>query len=92
MTTLPILRGHDRAKPIGYIEAVGGCTLRVRFTDEVEITREMFFEIFGGAGLRISRYKVNAAGNMCIQEGEIIEFSLNPDCAKMQAPLTGEST
>ena len=73
--TTPILANHDHTKPIGIIKNENGRIL-FEFHDDVEISREMLFEIFGNAGIRIAEHQVEG-DNLTIKSGEILEFSLD---------------
>jgi hypothetical protein len=70
---LPILWNHDHTKPIGSVEAVDGA-LKFKFSEDVKITREKMFEIFGGAGIRVTEME-EIDGVVTIKSGEILEFS-----------------
>jgi hypothetical protein len=73
---IPILLGHDWTKPIGYIECVDGVDLSVVLSEDMRITQEMFFDIFGNCGVRIDEYEIDG-DVMIIKRGTIMEFSLN---------------
>ncbi len=78
MKPIPILLNHDpSAKPIGYVLSHADGSLRVRISKDVRITREMLFDIFGGAGIRINSSALEKDGTMVIHEGTILEFSLS---------------
>lgn len=73
---VPILLNHDQTKPpVGVVEIRDG-GLFVRFTDDMKITREMAFEIFGNAGLQILEC-TDDSGVMLIRRGRILEWSLS---------------
>lgn len=68
---IPFLLNHDASKPIGVWrkDGVG------EFNPEQRITREMLFEMLGGAGVRIiESFAEN--GQLYVRAFEIIEFSL----------------
>ena len=73
--TIPILLNHEAAKPIGVAEFQDG-QMFVRFVDDVKITREMAFEIFGNAGLLVLE-STEEDGVMLIRRGRIVEWSLS---------------
>lgn len=80
MITIPILVGHDStAAPIGIVREIDG-KLCVEFRADVRMTREMVFEIFGGAGLLVTETTIED-GVIIIRKGEILEFSLPPTSA-----------
>lgn len=74
---IPILWKHDHTKPIGTVEAVGP-ELKFKFTDDVEITRENLFEIFGWAGVRLEEIEQRPDGTLLIKSGAILPFSFDP--------------
>ena len=72
---LPILRNHDhRQPPIGYVRTVDG-EVFFEFIADVLVTREIAFEIFGNAGLRIIESS-ERNGLLVIHKGQLLEFSL----------------
>lgn len=75
MATL-ILHNHDQATPIGFIEAIDG-RLHFRFSEDVKITKDMAFQIFGNAGLQILK-TTEEDGATFIQHGCILEWSFSP--------------
>lgn len=76
---LPILWDHDHArKPIGMVTFTGGI-LSFRFEDSVQVSHEKMFEIFGGAGIKVTEAERLEDGTVLIKAGSILEFSLqNP--------------
>jgi hypothetical protein len=71
MMIVPILSNHDHTSPpIGVVESVDG-SLYVRFRDDMKITKEMTFLIFGDIGFRV----LDAAeedGVMLIRRAQIL--------------------
>lgn len=76
---IPILINHDQSKPIGFVEVIDGAP-HVRFADDVRITLDMAFQIFGDAGLQVLE-ATEEAGVMLIRHGRILEWSLCPQPA-----------
>jgi len=78
--TIPILLHHDRSKVIGVMQTDPDKPgLFVRFTSDVQITRDMLFEIFGNAGVRVMEAEMNDDGlNFTIKSGQILEWSMSP--------------
>jgi hypothetical protein len=74
---LPILIDHDPTKPIGIIREKNG-SLFVEFTEDMKITMEWAFNIFGGAALQILEY-TEEDEIFFIRKARIIEFSLVKD-------------
>jgi hypothetical protein len=73
--TLPILLNHDHTKPpIGSVESVDG-KLYVRFRDDMKITEEMAFLIFGDAGFRVLEV-TEEGGVMLIRRAQILCWNL----------------
>ena len=73
----PILMNHDHTRhPIGEMRQVDG-RLCVEFTKEVQMTHELFLEIFGNPGFRILETECKD-GIVTIQKAEILEFSFSP--------------
>lgn len=76
---VPILLNHDHQQPpIGLVKMIDGA-LHVEFRQDLEVSREMAFAIFGNAGLRI------VEGDGMIKRASILEFSLSPDDAARSA-------
>ena len=73
---VPILLNHDHAARVGRLDIVDG-QLQVSFADDVKITREMAFEIFGNAGLQGLEW-TEENGAMIVRRGRILEWSLSP--------------
>jgi hypothetical protein len=72
---LPILLNHDHTKPpIGLVESIDG-SLFVRFHDDMKITREMAFLIFGDTGFRILE-ATEENGVMLIRRAQILCWNL----------------
>lgn len=72
---IPILKNHDPAKVIGYLENDGA----FRFSPDCpDITRETLFDIFGNCGVRIEEAHEDAEGELIIEHGRILAFSLSP--------------
>ena len=80
MKDIPILVQHDHSqKPIGRVLATDR-GLSVQFREDVRITREMLFDIFGGAGIRVD--EMERDGDLLIvKAGTILEFS--SQCASL---------
>lgn len=70
---IPILMNHDPKRVIGVLEDDG----RVRFTQDVEISREQFFAIFGNVGARLDECEKQKGGPLRIRAGQILEFSFD---------------
>lgn len=70
---IPILCKHDHTKPIGSVESINGA-LRFKFSEDVKLTLENLFEVFGGAGIRVTEME-DVEGVVTIKSGEILEFS-----------------
>lgn len=87
---IPILMNHDQTKPIGFVEVIDGA-LHVRFAEDVRITRDMAFQIFGDAGLQVLE-ATDEAGVMLIRHGRILEWSLCPQPAMPNVLVTGRGT
>lgn len=71
---IPILMRHETDNIIGKVEKTED-GYKFTFSKEVKITREMLFEIFGGAGIKITEMEEDN-GILYIKEGYILEFSL----------------
>lgn len=79
MKDIPVLWNHDHTKqPLGRLHVVDG-RLFCEFTGDMKITDAALFEIFGGAGIRVTEAEM-IDGVRVIKKGEIFEFSLSgPD-------------
>ena len=75
MASTPILWAHDRTRQIGVVEQ-GGEVMKFRFDEDVLISRDNLFEIFGGAGIRVTESELLPDGTRLIKAGQIMEFSL----------------
>jgi hypothetical protein len=75
---LPILWAHDRTRPpIGFVEAADDGTLKFRFNDDVRVSEQALFDIFGdGVGVCVADMEVMPDGTRLIKAGQIMEFSL----------------
>lgn len=73
---IPILIDHDHHKPVAFMREVDG-KMFIEFAQNLKITKECAFEIFGNVGMRILDIDV-ADGTYYIRKAEIIEFSLSP--------------
>jgi hypothetical protein len=82
---LPILFNHDRDKPIGWLR-VEGDRLFVEFKADMSITREMFFEIFGNAGMLEIEADKGDDDVIVIRKAQILEFSWSPMPASPRMP------
>lgn len=71
----PILLNHDPASAIGVTEVING-ELHVRFTEDVKITREIAFQIFGDAALQVLECTEDD-GVMVIRRGRILHWGFN---------------
>ncbi len=77
MNNIPLLWNHDpTAKPIGSMYTDDG-RLMFYFTEDVQISDEMMFEIFGDAGILVLDVK-DSDGVRYIKRGQILEFSFTP--------------
>ena len=74
-SSTPILWAHDRTRQIGVVEQ-GGDLMKFRFDEDVLISRDNLFEIFGNAGISVTESKVLPDGTVVILAGSIMEFSL----------------
>lgn len=82
---IPILLNHDSSKPIGWLR-IDGAHLVVEFTDDVPITKEMFFKIFGNTGMVATQFEMHG-GAMWIKKAQITEFSWSPTpCIAKETP------
>jgi len=72
---IPKLYKLDIAKPIGVIRKEGD-QIFFEFHEDVEISREMMFDIFGNAGIRVTE-TIEKNGNLIIKKGQILEFSFS---------------
>ena len=73
---IAILMDYDNSRPIGrLVEKDGG--LFVYFFEGVRITRNMFFDIFGGAEAKYLDYDIGDDGNITtVRAAQILSFSL----------------
>jgi hypothetical protein len=71
---IPVLLNHDAGKVIGIWRGDG----IGEFNADQRITREMLFNIFGGAGVRFLEV-FDEAGVVYVRKFEILEFSLVPE-------------
>jgi hypothetical protein len=72
---IPILRDHDASKVIGVADTDGG-RITIKFSQDLRITKSMFFEIFGNAGVIVTDADGDNEEEKIIRKAEIIEFSL----------------
>ena len=73
---LPILWAHDQTRPpIGFVETADDGTLKFRFNEDVRVSEQAMFEIFGHAGIRVTEQEVLPDGTRLIKAGQIMEFS-----------------
>lgn len=72
---LPILQNHNSSKRIGWLRQVEN-HLRIEFDDGCEITRDMFFSIFGECGFRA---EFTDETMEFIKTAYIFEFSITPN-------------
>lgn len=81
--TIPILLEHDTMRVLGTLTGAGNGML-VEFRPGSNVTKEMMFDIFGGAGFRVTEcYYSNQPDVMHIKKAWINEFSL---CVQPRAP------
>lgn len=81
-----ILWNHDHtAKPIGKYDFSDG-RINFVFEEDVEISHEMMFEIFGNAGISVDRMERRDDGKGLIKAGHILEFSFSPASSEPAAP------
>lgn len=71
---LPILKNHDSTKMVGVVYSEGG-NLKVKFTEDQEITEEKFHEIFGNVSFQLNEHS-RKDGNIIIKKATILSFSL----------------
>lgn len=71
MKEIPFLLNHDATKPIGVWRGDG----IGEFNEQMRVTREMLFDMLGGAGLRVIESFIEN-GVIYIRAFEIMEFSL----------------
>lgn len=76
-TQLPILFKHDHKRPIGVVLFDNGA-VKFKFSEEVKVSLDQAFEIFGGAGIKVTSKEL-VDGVVIIKEGEILEFSFSPN-------------
>ncbi len=74
MLKLPLLMNHDINKPIGAIVQRADGRFEFNFTDDVRITDEILFDVFGGVGILVTEM-VEEEGVRIIKAGQILEFS-----------------
>lgn len=74
MTGVPILRGHDHKDVIGMLTFDGG-VMRFAFRDDVRVTSDMFYSIFGDVGWRMEEGGCDGEA-FFVKRGTIVEFSL----------------
>ena len=74
---IPILEKHDPTKIIGVVYSDGE-QLKVRFTEDQEITKEMFSQIFGNVSYMIDECdtKYGDDETIIIKTGTIVAFAL----------------
>jgi len=72
---LPILSQHQSEKPIGKVVIGKNGNLAIEFSKDAGINRDMLFDIFGGAGIRVLESEL-VGDVQVIKRAEIIEFSL----------------
>jgi hypothetical protein len=85
MNLMPVLLKHDQNKPLGTMTWQDG-KLLVTFKEDANVTREKFFDIFGGVGARVTEFTKQDKQNV-ISKAEILEFSYNPSFPSK--PLVG---
>jgi len=75
---IPILNNHIHTiAPIGFVYLVDGI-LHFRFRDDVSITLDMVYQIFGNAGIRVMDSADDKDGRYVIRSGQILEWSIGP--------------
>ena len=74
MATIPILWNHNHATPIGHVKHVGDKLMFV-FNEDVRVSEQAMFEIFGNCGVRVLHSQALPDGTRLIRSGEILEFS-----------------
>lgn len=74
---IPILLNHDGTKTIGVVKTTHDNKLVLEFAEDVKITKEMAFDIFGNAGLKLLQLS-EESGVFYIRKAQIVEFSLMP--------------
>lgn len=85
--SLPILRDHDREAVIGHMDYVDG-VLKVTFNPSVNIAYEDMFNIFSGAGFKVTKSEVcKNSGRLLVREADIYVFSLNSRIKKLDDAL-----
>jgi hypothetical protein len=75
IVSVPILFEHNPDKAIGVVRHEDG-RLLVEFTSDMEISRDMFFEIFGNCGAQVE-FCETPNGNLIVKKATILEFSLS---------------
>jgi hypothetical protein len=74
----PILNNHIHTiEPIGFVELIDG-TLHFRFRDDVSITLDMVYQIFGNVGIKVLDTTDDKDGLYVIRSGQILEWSIGP--------------
>ena len=69
---IPILWQHDHKKSIGEITCADG-KLHFKFNEDVQVTQQMMFEIFGNAGFTVTDGKIVDGTCVLIRAGSILE-------------------
>lgn len=77
---MKILWNHDRTKPIGKLR-MDGDAICFEFNEDVRMTREMFHEIFGNVGYRVTQIERAADNSILIKSGQILEWSFPADAS-----------
>ena len=72
---VPILRNHCPGESGGDLGSLSPVAGRLFFQFDAPITRDMFFEIFPGAGAKFTEAEI-VDGALMVKAGEILEFSL----------------
>ena len=75
---IPILNNHIHTiAPIGFVYLVDGI-LHFRFHDDVSITLDIVYQIFGNVGIKVLDSADDKDGRYIIKSGQILEWSIGP--------------
>jgi len=72
---IPILWQHNANKPIGEVICADG-KVHFKFNDDVQVTQQMMFDIFGNAGFTVTEGKIVDGTCVLIRAGCIVEWSM----------------
>ena len=75
MQKIPILHDHDPSAAIGVVRIIDDGVF-FEFTKDAQISREMLFDIFGNAGIKITEFEADGDNIAVVKAGQILEYSL----------------